>query len=122
VARFVLSTRKTGKTSRTNIHGSQMYAATCEYVDQYGVKWHGLIQLPDELPHTPGQTVLVRYLPSDPTVMREEYYILTAREPGKWVFVALPWIANSLLCALIYADAQKRKKRAVRAGRAAFPY
>jgi len=79
----ILSARKTGKTARTNMHGSQMYDVTCEYVAHRGAKLHGRIQLPDELSPTPGTTVLVRYLPSDPTVVREEYDVLTDRAVGR---------------------------------------
>jgi hypothetical protein len=118
----IIAIRKAGRVSRTNIHGSQMYDAICEYSDSRGEKFQGIIKLPEELPHTPDTITSVRYLPADPTVVREEYYVVTARDPGKWVFLWLPWIANAILFAMIYSDVQRRKRRAIMIGRSDFPY
>ena len=123
---LILSSREGGSHSRRFIKGhlnwSHYYDAACEYTDARGERLKGNVELPPNMPHLPGDKVLIRYLPSDSSVMREDYYLARAREPGKWVFVSLPWIANALLFALIYSNARRRKRRAMIAGRLDFPY
>jgi len=90
----------------------------CEYRDRQGTRFTGLAELTPSMPHAAGDLVEVRYLPSDPEVMREAYYVAVAKEPDSGlVRGAFPWVVNAgvLLYLLRKSRAQLSRAAAIAA-------
>lgn len=122
----ILSSWKAGSASRRfrgHLNWVSFYDATVEYADRNGAKYRGLVEVGPAVSHASGDTVSVRYLPSEPTAMREEVYVSTAKQPpSKLVFASLFWGWDALVLSWIFLRARKKKRRAMKMGRTDFPY
>ncbi len=108
---------------RGHLNWERFWEVTCEYSDGHGEKYRGEVEVYPAMPHSPGDAVAVRYIPSDPTIVREEYRIREARKPlPKLVFVPIAWVVNAIFAAWLGFRTVRKKRRAVALGIADFPY
>lgn len=77
-----------------------MYDVSCEFTASNGEHMHATVRVSDNEPHAAGDTVAVRYLPLDPTVVREES-ALNSVEQSTWLQAGLLWIINGFWIALL---------------------
>lgn len=89
-----------------NAHGSWSFelgallGSYLRILRRHGEKYRGEVEVYPAMPHSPGDAVAVRYIPSDPTIVREEYRIREARKPlPKSVFVPIAWGVNAIFAA-----------------------
>lgn len=115
----ILSSRKGPHSGRGSIHGVQMYLVRCEYRDRGGATFQGTVELPEDTPHAPGNSALVTYLPSNPNIVMEDDFVRSVKDPMPGRFIALCWIVNPLLFAVLYRRVARHRSanRLVQAAR-----
>ncbi len=96
--------------ARRHGHGRDILDLTCEFVTTEGRPIRAIVKAPEDSPDRSRDVVPVRYLPSNPSIVREEDAVASTTDPGpKWIVICFAWIVNGGLLAWLFARAAARR-------------